>query len=49
MTHFRVKNKTMIEFINKNLGRKKPEYFYRESELMTTFEKDKNKSKPSAI
>ncbi len=36
----------MIEFVNKNLSKTEPEYFYRVNEFMTTFGKDPGNNNP---
>lgn len=36
----------MVEFINRNLEKTEPEYFYKVREHVTTFEKDEGKNKP---
>lgn len=36
----------MREFVNRNLEKTEPEYFYRVSEFVTTFEMDEGKNKP---
>lgn len=36
----------MIEFVNRNLEKTEPDYFYRVSEFVTTFGMDESKKKP---
>ena len=36
----------MIEFVNRNLEKTEPEYFYRVSEFVTTFGMDEGKNEP---
>ena len=36
----------MIEFVNRNLEKTEPDYFYRVSEYVTTFGKDEGKNEP---
>ena len=36
----------MIEFVNRNLEKTEPDYFYRVSEFVTTFGMDEGKKKP---
>jgi hypothetical protein len=36
----------MIEFVNRNLEKTEPDYFYRVSQFVTTFGKDEGKTEP---